>query len=86
MDGDARLTAELVLHAQQVRPPRVGDVLRVGREGWWRVIGWTPIDCDPGDTCLLVETADDDTPLTLHARGAFTLTMRPTPRPTDPAA
>jgi len=78
VDGSQRLTAELVLHAQQIRPVRVGDVLRVGLEGWWRVIGWTPVDCDPGDQCLLVETADDDTPLTLHARGAFTLTLRPT--------
>ncbi len=61
---------------------RVGDVLRVGLEGWWRVIGWTPVDCEAGDQCLLVETCDDDATLTLHARGTFTLTIRPTWNPT----
>lgn len=80
--GSDRLTAMLELHDQQVRPVRVGDVLRVGQEGWWRVIGWTPVDVPAGEQHLLVETCDDDTPLTLHARGAFTLTMRPADRRT----
>lgn len=73
--GDTRHLHYLELHAQQVRPVRVGDVLALTQDGWLRIIGWTPLD--NGHTRYVAERADD-TPLTLHARGAYTLTPIPT--------
>lgn len=86
-EGDDRILWHLELHDQQVRPVRVGDVLSIHHEGWFRIIGWTPLE--NGRVRYVVETCDNDTPLTLHARGHFTLATIPTSEtrpPTPPPA
>lgn len=85
--GDQRLLYWLELHDQQVRPVRVGDVLLIGREGWLRIIGWTPTDPagpghHPGHPIRYVAEHAEDQPLTLHARGHYTLGAIP---PTESA-